>query len=110
MKTSVLTIANEIIYGDREKTYGAPDKNLQLIADLWGPYLQRTVTVDDVCNLMILLKVARLRNQPTHKDSQVDICGYAALMERVQQYRYSPQPIASTETRNALEPIDPRGI
>jgi Domain of unknown function (DUF6378) len=31
---------------------------------------------------MILLKVARLANDPTHRDSLVDICGYAATIER----------------------------
>jgi ferredoxin-NADP reductase len=33
------------------------------------------------------MTVARLKNDPTHHDSQVDICGYAALIERVQEYR-----------------------
>lgn len=84
MQKSILTEAHDVIYGDREQTYGSPDKNLQIIAGLWTTYLERAVTVDDVCNMMILLKVARLKNQPTHHDSQVDICGYAALMERVQ--------------------------
>jgi hypothetical protein len=31
---------------------------------------------------MILLKTARLANDQTHRDSVVDICGYAALIER----------------------------
>lgn len=84
MQKSILTEAHDVIYGEREQTYGSPDKNLQIIAGLWTIYLERAITVDDVCNMMILLKVARLKNQPTHHDSQVDICGYAALMERVQ--------------------------
>jgi hypothetical protein len=93
---SILREAEKVIYGDREKTYGAPDKNLQVIADMWNAYLgranivgsmHRAITTDDVCAMMILLKVARLKNDPTHHDSQVDICGYAALIERVQEYR-----------------------
>lgn len=90
---SILYEAQQIIYGDREETYGSPDKNLQLIADLWSEYIGGChFTVTDVCCLMILLKVARLKNQPTHRDSQVDICGYAALMERVQTYRKEKEP------------------
>lgn len=85
--TSILAEAQSVIYGDREKTYGSPDKNLQVIASLWSTYLQVDVTIDDVCSMMILLKVARLKNQPTHHDSQVDICGYAALMDRVQVFK-----------------------
>jgi hypothetical protein len=36
----------------------------------------------DVALMMILLKTARLANDMTHRDSVVDICGYAALIER----------------------------
>lgn len=38
-KKSVLKEAEEIIYGDREKTYGHPSKNLQAIADMWTAYV-----------------------------------------------------------------------
>lgn len=84
---NILTEAHTVIYGDREQTYGAPDKNLQTIADLWHIYLGAPINVNDVCVMMILLKASRLKNSPEHHDSQVDICGYAALMERVQKYR-----------------------
>ena len=36
----------------------------------------------DVAALMMLVKVARFANDPTHRDNLVDICGYAALIER----------------------------
>lgn len=32
--------AEKIIYGDREKTYGDPSKNLSRIAEMWEAYLQ----------------------------------------------------------------------
>lgn len=90
---SILNTANKIIYGDREKTYGHPAKNLRTIASYWQTHLEAKgiqfiteLTTDDVCVMMILLKQARLANDPTHKDSQVDTCGYAALMERCQDY------------------------
>lgn len=97
---SILAEAEAVIYGDREATYGSPDKNLQLIANLWGPILGQTITVDQVCILMILLKAARLLNQPAHRDSQVDICGYAALMERVQRFRKGNQETSISEQIN----------
>ena len=34
--------------------------------------------VDSIANMMILLKVARLKSSPSHKDSWVDVAGYAA--------------------------------
>ena len=86
VKVSVLKEANKIIYGDREKTYGKPSKNLDTIAKMWNAYIhavdKRDLNAKDVACLMVLLKTARLANQPDHRDSIVDICGYAALIER----------------------------
>jgi hypothetical protein len=83
---SVLKEAHKIIYGDREKTYGKPSKNLDTIAKMWNAYLtalgERDLNAKDVATMMILLKAARLANDQTHRDSVVDICGYAALIER----------------------------
>ena len=83
---SVLEEANQIIYGDREQTYGKPSKNLDTIAKMWNAYLlaveNRSLNAKDVAVMMVLLKSARLANQQTHRDSVVDICGYAALIER----------------------------
>lgn len=82
----VLTIdqeARKVIYGDREQTYGHPSKNLQLIAEFWTSYLKgkEVLTCDDVCNMMILMKTARLKNMPEHRDSLVDTIGYTLLKE-----------------------------
>jgi hypothetical protein len=86
---SVLDEAKDIIYGDREKTYGKPSKNLETIARMWNAYLcaiqfnyERDLMPKDIAVMMILLKSARLANEITHRDSVVDICGYAALIER----------------------------
>lgn len=85
-KKSVLKEAHTIIYGDRENTYGHPAKNIEAIATMWNAYLKsvgdRQLSPQDVCVMMVLLKGARLANDPTHWDSVVDICGYAALIER----------------------------
>lgn len=79
--------ARKVIYGDRESTYGHPSKNLQLIADFWTSYLglKETLTYDDVCNMMILMKTARLKNMPDHRDSLVDTIGYTLLKERCRE-------------------------
>lgn len=82
---SVLDEANKIIYGDREHTYGKPSKNLECIAGMWNHYIEsagRKLSAKDVAAMMVLLKTARLANQIDHRDSVVDICGYAALIER----------------------------
>lgn len=91
---NILLEANKIIYGDREQAYGNPRFNLDTIAQLWSVYFQRkfyswgidgaNFTAEDVAQLMILLKTARLIHNPTHVDSLTDQAGYAALQHRIQ--------------------------
>lgn len=91
LSATSLDKAKEIIYGDREGTYGSPDKNLKTIAKMWTAYLEsrlnmRNLRVDltpvDVCWMMNLLKTARAAHDSTHKDNEVDAIGYIALIER----------------------------
>lgn len=84
---NILDEAESIIYGDREETYGTPDKNLNCIAAMWNAYLDSTkrdhVTAHDVCMMMGLLKIARQANM-WKRDNLVDVCGYMALAERIE--------------------------
>jgi hypothetical protein len=89
---SILEEAATIIHGDREQTYGHPSKNLDTIAGMWENYLRARGLLDkdcdglfahDVAHMMALLKIARLANNPYHRDSLVDACGYMALSEIV---------------------------
>ena len=77
-RSKILMEADELINGDREQDYGTPQESFGCIADMWTAYLGHPVTAADVCNMMVLLKVARLRNGP-HRDSNVDGAGYMAL-------------------------------
>lgn len=77
-RTEVLKEAIELINGDREKHYGTPQESFVCIAQMWGSYLGRPILASDVCNMMALLKIARLRNGK-HHDSSVDAAGYMAL-------------------------------
>ena len=80
---NILDEAQSIIYGDREKTYGNPAKNLNNIANFWSVYLDVEISAQDVAQMMVLLKLARLINTPNHRDSLVDAVGYLALVERI---------------------------
>lgn len=82
---NILEEAQSIIYGDREKTYGHPSVNLDNIAKFWTVYLGVGVDAQDVATMMVLLKIARLMNQPDHRDSVVDGAGYLALIERIKE-------------------------
>lgn len=82
-KPDWLQTAHDIVHGDREKTYGDPGKNLRLIAQYWSTHTGITITETDVCIMMMLLKIARLKNNPEHDDSWIDIAGYTALKNRI---------------------------
>lgn len=83
-RTRLLNEAAAIVTKDRNSAYGNPEDNFRNIAELWSTYLtasnksRTVVTPFDVSQLMILMKVARLSTNPTHRDSLVDAAGYAA--------------------------------
>lgn len=80
---SVCTEADELINGQRAEDYGDAKESFQRIASIWSAVLCHTVTPHEVCLCMIGLKLSRLASQPTHHDSQVDVCGYAALLQKL---------------------------
>lgn len=67
----------------RRPVYGSPTPNFKRIAALWSAYLQESISLTDVANLMILVKVARLQETPNHRDSWLDIAGYADCGDEV---------------------------
>lgn len=90
IRTQILRDAEELINNSREEAYGDPNDNMRNIANYWNQYLENRgliaeigcVTPSDVCNMMILLKVARSAHS-TMRDTSVDIAGYAALSAEV---------------------------
>ena len=98
---NILKEAHAIIYGDREKTYGHPSKNLKTIAVMWNAYLNAKsddeINAKDVAALMMLVKVARFANDPTHRDNLIDVCGYAALVERCDEVEQPEEPVEVEE-------------
>lgn len=82
-RTEILATAHELINGDRAKDYGDPQENFGRLAALWnaqlGKKLAEPLTAQDVAYCLIQLKMSRLANTPGHKDSLIDVCGYAAL-------------------------------
>lgn len=88
---SVLSEAEGLINGQRESDYGPPKKNLTDIGHLWAAYLYAKyglkdgLTAGDVCQMMVLLKMARGFNGPPTRDTIVDQAGYTGLLERIQE-------------------------
>ncbi len=80
---NILEEAQAVVYGPRAEAYGHPSKNFDRIARLWNAYTGLDLSHDDVALMMVLVKVARLQETPRHRDSLVDIAGYAATVERL---------------------------
>lgn len=60
------------------KTCGNREDSFKMISKLWATYLGTRINEQDVCVMMILLKVARISLGFSVEDSLVDIAGYAA--------------------------------
>ena len=84
IRASVLTEALKAVTGQRQTDYGTVEDNFQNIANLWNAYFQTSskgipnINTTDVAAMMALMKVARLIHSPGHRDSWVDLAGYAA--------------------------------
>ena len=84
-RQQILDNAATAVLSDRNKAYGNPEDNFRNIAEIWNWWFTnkpRTAngmfTVQDVAYMMILMKMARLKTNPGHKDSIIDAAGYAA--------------------------------
>ena len=79
-REAILDTAKEYITKDRAVTHGQNAENsFKVIAAFWSEYLDHPVDATDVCAMMSLMKLARIKNNPTHTDSWIDVAGYAAL-------------------------------
>jgi hypothetical protein len=77
IRQSVLAEAADIVSGERDNTYGAPEDNFLRIAKLWSVIFEKEITASQVASAMIAVKLARQVNRNTY-DNWVDIAGYAA--------------------------------
>lgn len=75
----VLYEARRLINGDRAEVYGDAATEFQKVALAWSAVFGWQVTPEQVPQAMVLLKMIRLQNRPTHVDSWIDMAGYTAL-------------------------------
>ena len=71
------------IVTERGTQYGDAAGNMAAIAARWSATLGREITPAQVVLCLLDLKLARLAHDPTHEDSAVDVCGYAALLREL---------------------------
>jgi hypothetical protein len=67
-RADILATASEYVTKDRATTHGDAEDNFRRIADLWNAYLGvDDITSIDVAVMLALLKVARIKQNPTHR-------------------------------------------
>lgn len=69
--------------GPRQDAYGHPKVNFGRLAQMWSAYKGVEFTPADVAIMFILHKAARLAQDPTHRDSRLDLLGYAINLDMV---------------------------
>ena len=74
----VLDTAKEYVTKDRAADHGNMENNFSTIGKYWSVHLGVDVSATDVAVMMNLLKVARIKSNPSHPDNWVDACGYMA--------------------------------
>ena len=73
------------VVAERSSQYGDASSKMAAIAARWSATLGREITPAQVVLCLLDLKLVRLAHDPTHEDSAVDICGYAALLRELMQ-------------------------
>lgn len=92
-KITLLHEAAKLIAGNRQDDYGDKLQNFSQIAMLFQGVLaaklqsDSAITPEDVALLMIQVKIARLAKSPDHRDSILDVAGYAGCYDILQNER-----------------------
>jgi hypothetical protein len=86
-KQTILEEAGAAVDGSRQENYGHPAEDFARIASYWSTHLNGIgITPHDVALMMMMVKLSRLHNTPYHRDSLVDIAGYARCAEKIVMY------------------------
>lgn len=92
IKAEIADEAKRIVSGARRSAYGKPEDNFERISAFWTAYAKAKgwpieFTAADISPLMILMKLARIVESPSHRDSFVDVVGYALTGAEVNQVK-----------------------
>ena len=101
-RKELLQEAGRIVTVDRAATHGRAEDSFAAIAGLWSSYLDASISSVDVACMMALLKIARIRGNPSHEDNWVDLAGYAACGAEVAH----PSPATETGLEEAPIPYE----
>lgn len=78
VREQTLDSAKECVCKNRNDEYGEPEDSFGTIARLWSACMGKEFTPSDVALMLGMVKIARLAANSGHRDSWVDLAGYAA--------------------------------
>jgi hypothetical protein len=74
-----------LVHGSRQAKYGHPADDFARTAALWRALFGWNVTPENVALAMMCVKLSRLQATPDHRDSVVDLAGYAETYQMVME-------------------------
>lgn len=83
-KPSILTDALAATSGPRQEAYGRPQDNWARTAEIASAIMGKPISARECVQFAVAMKLARLRNTPDHRDSLVDLAGYAWVWAEVE--------------------------
>lgn len=93
VETPITTVAHNLVSGARGADYGHPLEDFTRTGKLWAAVLGiEEVTPEQVALCMAQVKISRLCQTPTHRDSIVDIAGYAETLDMIRQAKAGAPP------------------
>jgi hypothetical protein len=84
-KEDVCDVAKRLTSYDRQLDYGSPIEDFTKQAKMWSVILNTSVTPQQIAMCMIAVKLCRLTNSPRHRDSAIDVVGYARCLDLCNQ-------------------------
>ena len=80
---SILTEAESIVNGDRNVQYGNPKEAFKEYSNILEATFGIKLTPAEICKVQIAIKLGRLKYK-YKRDSVVDLCGYAEILNRLE--------------------------
>jgi len=101
----VLDDANRLVGTDRQTEYGDAYQNYVRISALWSFLTGAEIDASKAALMMAALKLDRAWQNPEHRDSYVDLAGYAAIAREsaVMEHTYAVAQTISDENPSVVD-------